>query len=387
MADADERDEVEILEEAMGCFNAGDHERAIELCTRLIEADATWAQPFYFRGASRLAMDDVTEALADLDRAIELDPDIPAFAYHDRGRVLAALGRHQEALADYEHAVRLQPDKAPTHNRMGTTLYHLGRLDAALAAYAEAVRLNPERPDYHFDRGAVYLARGQFDEAIADFTRAIELKPDAHFYFSRGTAHLRRGDHERALADLEEAVQRDPRHARALYARGYLHFLTRRHEQGEADFARAVEMDSALGDWPYEARWLDEQRGRADAYLRSRGPSRAQVPEQPAWELAPYLALWRVGRGKTGLWVIVGDCPTDHLPLDQAGDARAAMAAFGRRWQRAAANVLAGREDPEMAVGPREHWPKLGPMLRTRAELLLDYAANNGLWENADADE
>src|SRR5262245_21884738 len=198
MADADELDEGKVLEEAMACYHEGNHDRAIELCTRLIEADDGWAQPFYFRGASRLEQGDAAGALADLERAIDLDPDMPAFGYHDRGRALAALGRHQEALADYEHALHLQPDKASTHNRMGTTLYHLGRLDDALAAYAEAVRLKPDRSDYHFDHGAVFLARGQLDEAIADFTRAIELEPQAHYFFSQSTVYLRRGDHARA---------------------------------------------------------------------------------------------------------------------------------------------------------------------------------------------
>src|SRR5262245_9137575 len=102
-------DEGTVLEEAINAHHAGDHEKAIALCTRLIEADE-WAQPFYFRGAARLAAGDPAGALADLDRAIALDPDLPYFAYHDRGRALAALDRHEEALAAYERAVALRPD-------------------------------------------------------------------------------------------------------------------------------------------------------------------------------------------------------------------------------------------------------------------------------------
>jgi tetratricopeptide (TPR) repeat protein len=378
MADADELDEIDAIEEIIEAYQEGEYDRAIELCTRLIEADE-WAQPFYFRGASRLEKGDAAGALADLSRAIDLDPDLPSFGYHDRGRALAALGRHQEALADYQRAIALRPDKGSTHNRMGTTLYHLGRLDDALAAYAEAIHLEPSRADFHYDRGAVYLARGQLAEAIADFTRAIDLEPEAHYLFSRGTAHLRRGDHPQALADLQAALEADPDHARALYACGYVHYLTRKHQQAEADFARATELDPALAGWPYDQRWLGEQRGRVEHYLHSRGLGRAKVPERPTWELAPYLALWRVGRRGAGLWVLVGDGPTDHLPAAQAEDPRAAVGAFGQRWQRAADDVLAGR-DPEMEVGLRQRWPELGKLLESRADLLRDYAANEGLW-------
>jgi tetratricopeptide (TPR) repeat protein len=381
MADTDDFDEATILEQAMDCHLAGDQDRAIELCTQLIEADDSWAQPFYFRGAARLAKGDAAGALPDLGRALDLEPNIPAFAYHDRGRALAALERHEEALLDYERAVQLEPAKASTRNRMGTSLYHLGRLEEALTAYSEAIRLAPEQADYHFDRGALHLARGQFEEAIADFTRAIHLEPNAENYFSRGTAHLRRGDFEGALADLEEAVRRDAKHARAWYARGYAHYVTRRTKQGLAEYTTAVELDPSLRDWPYERRWLGEQRERATAYLRSRGLSGDPVAEEAAWDLAPYLALWPVGPRGSGLWVITGDGPTDHLRQETAEDPRAAIAAFGRRWQRAAANVLAGRADPEIRLGPPERWPELGPMLQTRAEWLLECAANDGLWE------
>jgi tetratricopeptide (TPR) repeat protein len=375
----DDLDEAAVLQEAMDAFQDGVYNHAIALCTRLIDADDGWAQPFYFRGASRLEMGDAEAALADLSRAIDLDPEIPYFAYHDRGRALAALRCHQAALADYERAIALCPGKASTHNRMGTTLYHLGRCDEALAAYGEAIRLEPDRPDFYFDRGAVYLERGQLDEAIADFTRAIDLEPNADYYFSRAMAHRQRHDHDRALADLDAAIDRDPGQARAWYGRGYVRFLSRQREQGEGDFARAVELDPTLADWPYEERWLGEQRSRVESYLRARKLTRAGVPAQPAWELAPYLALWRIGRNK-GLWVLCGDCPTDHLPATAADTPQQAVEAFGQRWARAAEDLLAGREDREMQVGPREQWASLAPLLRGRAELLLEYAEDEALW-------
>jgi tetratricopeptide (TPR) repeat protein len=376
----DELDEAAVLQEAMDAYHEGDHDRAIDLCNRLIEADPDWAQPFYFRGAAHLDKGEAEAALADLSRAIDLDPEIPYFAFHDRGRALAALGRHQEALADYEHAVALRPDKGSTRNRMGTTLYHLGRLDDALAAYGEAIRLEPGRADYRFDRGAVYLGLGQFDEASADFTAAIEIDPHADYYFSRGTAHLRHGDPAKALDDLNTAIELSPTHARAWYARGYLHFTNRRCEQGEADFDRSVELDPSLENWPYEQRWLGEQRSRVRDYLRSQNPTVPDVPEMPAWDLAPYLALWRLGQEDEGLWVLSGDGPTSHLAGAVADNPRSALAEFGRLWQRAADNLLAGREAPEVAVGMRERWPELGKMLRSRAETLLEYAANDDWW-------
>ncbi|MFF4291651.1 tetratricopeptide repeat protein, partial [Streptomyces sp. NPDC001633] len=49
------------------------------------------------------------EALADYDRALELDPGY-AYAYASRGVSLSNLGRHEEGLADLDRALALQPD-------------------------------------------------------------------------------------------------------------------------------------------------------------------------------------------------------------------------------------------------------------------------------------
>ena len=53
-------------------------------------------------------------ALADYDRAIELDPDL-AQAYYNRGNTYAELQEHAAALADYDRATELDPDLAQAY--------------------------------------------------------------------------------------------------------------------------------------------------------------------------------------------------------------------------------------------------------------------------------
>ena len=52
-------------------------------------------------------MDRHTDALADFDSAIRIDPN-DAQAYCNRGVMYAALGQHTAALADYAVALRLR---------------------------------------------------------------------------------------------------------------------------------------------------------------------------------------------------------------------------------------------------------------------------------------
>jgi len=89
-------------------------------------------------------------ALADVGRALELDPaNLPAFA--ERGMTLSALGRDAEA-------------------------------DAALTRFVQAGGTGPT----FAERAKVRERQGRKNEAIADYTSAIALRPDVEFYLTRG---------------------------------------------------------------------------------------------------------------------------------------------------------------------------------------------------------
>ena len=61
------------------------------------------------------------EALAELDKAIELDPNL-AEAYNNRGRAYSELGQYEQALTEYNKAIRLNPNNAVAYyNRGGCT--------------------------------------------------------------------------------------------------------------------------------------------------------------------------------------------------------------------------------------------------------------------------
>ena len=77
------------------------------------------------------------QALATLDRALQLEPDRPALL-HNRAMLLQRRHRHAEALAAHERALALGLDAADAHFNHGNTLQSLGRSAGAMAAYRHA---------------------------------------------------------------------------------------------------------------------------------------------------------------------------------------------------------------------------------------------------------
>ncbi|MGB2853503.1 MAG: tetratricopeptide repeat protein, partial [Dehalococcoidia bacterium] len=117
------------------------------------------------------------EALADLNRAIEIRPDY-AQALNNRGITYGKLERYDEALADYSRALELRPDYAESLYNRGVTYGKINRYDKALADYNSALELRPDDDKALNNRGVAYGKLGRYNEALADYNCALELRPD-----------------------------------------------------------------------------------------------------------------------------------------------------------------------------------------------------------------
>jgi Aspartyl protease/TPR repeat len=73
------------------------------------ESEPTDAESFSRRGAAFAARRDFDHALADLDRACELDPKNPEYFYQ-RGQIFSQRGLPARALDEYYRALELKPD-------------------------------------------------------------------------------------------------------------------------------------------------------------------------------------------------------------------------------------------------------------------------------------
>ncbi|MBL7963432.1 MAG: tetratricopeptide repeat protein [Flavobacteriales bacterium] len=126
----------------------GDHARAEEMFTRALAAEPLRGSYYLNRGTSRLSQQKYEAAIADFDKALELEgiarrPGIRA----RRGYCLLLLGRYAEAVADYDQAIEgghLDPNnffyRAQARQLTGDTA-------GARSDLEQALRLRPDFPE------------------------------------------------------------------------------------------------------------------------------------------------------------------------------------------------------------------------------------------------
>ena len=129
----------------------------------------------------------------------------------NRGIEKAKNGDLDGAIADFNRAAELNPkDDAPYYNRaQARTLRN--DTAGAIADYTKAIELGSTNPAAYNNRGNARAETKDRDGAIADYTRAIELKPDyARAYYNRATLRKEKGDKAGAAADFKRAQKLDP---------------------------------------------------------------------------------------------------------------------------------------------------------------------------------
>lgn len=120
------------------------------------------------------------EAMKDFDKALELYPN-RAILYSGRGQVYAQTEQYQKALADLERAVELDPQGYMFAADLAEYLAACPQDDLrdtkkASDLIEQALALAPNQPSLSDNAAAVAAAKGNFDEAISLEKRFLASK-------------------------------------------------------------------------------------------------------------------------------------------------------------------------------------------------------------------
>lgn len=145
--------------------------------------------------------------LSDLIEDNTLDDQHRSEAYRIRGRLYRQLVRYNEALTDLNRAIDLDPqaDRAIAHR--GHTYRRMGRYEDALADFTRAIDLDPQSDWAIAGRDETYRLMGRYEDALADLTQAIDLDEDGWTYYQMALVRLSQGRAHDARERLQCALR------------------------------------------------------------------------------------------------------------------------------------------------------------------------------------
>lgn len=157
-------------------------------------------------GTTKLKANDFSGALVDLQKAVELDPDLPDVYAYD-GAALLATGDQPGAQKAFERALEHDPNNFDANLRLGLLLRKDERYDEAMPYLSHALEIRPGDVGVRYQIATVKLSLGQVEQARLDLESLVRETPNfTEAHVSLATAYYREkrktdGDRERAIVE------------------------------------------------------------------------------------------------------------------------------------------------------------------------------------------
>ena len=241
-----------------------------------------------------------------LDRALALDPDLPAVRLAQVYFTYRCLEDFAAAHRQLEAAARRYPNDAEILQSLGLVLRRLGRLPEAIDAFEKAFSLNPRTVYLLWLLAESHRALREYEEADAYFGQAISMAPDEPSYWAERALNWLAwtGEPKPARQILEEASV--PGNAGLIPAAFQLDLYEEKYGQALARLSPEVmkelppQMQSRLAVLAVVARKrLGDPKGALAAAETNRATLEAKVarfPKEPFYPAYLALTLAQLGR-------------------------------------------------------------------------------------------
>jgi len=235
---------------ALGVYalNNENYVEAVHYLTRAIKVDANYTQAYKVRSLANLRMGAKEEALSDIEKAIELEPNIDSL-WKQKIELLILLGQNDDVETTYQAWFQLRPSDTTLYANYGAYLHGQKKLAEADAAYTKAIELEKYGEYAAFDvimkRAWLRLEQESLEAATEDFKKLIDFDAKVtDSYAGMAAVRLKQGNKEGALTYLDLGISMSGADQWMLYAKkGAIYVEQQNWEAAAEAFNNLVETD------------------------------------------------------------------------------------------------------------------------------------------------
>ena len=193
-----------ILFSIMAWLHCSDYKNNFSLAMRA--ASQNKPSGFSMRAGNYMDNKDTTNAMIDMDKAIELSPKDPNM-YFARGNILARLQRHAEAEQDYSMTLSLNGGFVPAYLARSVERRIQKKYESAFRDIYTAATYDSANPKVYFSFGNLFMAVNNYSNADSSYSKAIQLQPlYAEAYNNRAYTRLFLKNYTGAINDCYKAL-------------------------------------------------------------------------------------------------------------------------------------------------------------------------------------
>jgi len=199
---------------------------------------------FQERSLCALNLRKVEEALSDLNKSIELNPNLTE-SFNNRGNIYKELNQDDLALKDFNQAILINKYNSDAYLNLSGLFQKLKKFDLAILNINKAIEINSANYNFYINRSAIHREMKAYQKALQDANKAISLSISDISYKCRSDCYVALGDYEAAIKDLTVAIQIAPKPSH-FTSRGLLYLGVDKFNECEKDYSRKVNSNDDL---------------------------------------------------------------------------------------------------------------------------------------------
>ncbi len=194
----------------------GDHVKAIDGLTEVLESNAEHHLASLVRGDCYRVIKNYALAIADYSRYLRFYPeDVKALIR--RANLYLVTQRLDKAHADLDEAMATDQTNFDAYLIRSKLFLKQNKLDLALSECEKAVRLDNQKPEVFAVLAEIYQRLCDYGRAIEEYSRSIELaqsdEEKAQYLYHRGAAYYELENFEKGLKDFNKSCKLRPNHS------------------------------------------------------------------------------------------------------------------------------------------------------------------------------
>ncbi|MBR4119201.1 MAG: tetratricopeptide repeat protein [Bacteroidales bacterium] len=237
-------DKTFLLNKAIAQAEEKQYTQADSTYAKLIELHPNYYNAYMSRSQYRVQNADTLGALADVERALEIDK-YTSYAYAQRAMLSFMIGKDKEAsIADMDKAIKIDPAILSYYINRAVMRYHINDLRGSMADYNHVVEKEPSNTLALYNRGLLRMQVGEYNDAIEDFTSLLKVRPNDIFaVYNRAMLYDRLSMYRKAVKDYTVVIEEYPNYAPVYFARSEALRKLGDIKGGKKDFDKAMQLE------------------------------------------------------------------------------------------------------------------------------------------------
>jgi len=230
------------LNKGIALMKSGQINDAREVLTEAITLDPSLVQANLVRAESSLRLADFRGAEEDLKKISKEYADSSRY-FLIRGNLMEAQSRTSEAIADFDKAIALDPKNVEAFVNRGAVYYKLHTYPLARQDFVDAIKLNPAQPEALNNLGLIATNNKNWKDAIFYFDRILNFNPaDPLALNNKGYVLIQTKALAEAKKLIDRALDSQPGNGYALRNLGLYYQASHEPEKALNEMNKAIEL-------------------------------------------------------------------------------------------------------------------------------------------------